>query len=85
MNIPNLIKKAIGTKCTYASFLKDRNGDTKLKLNVFTETGKKELTFNVDKPVTQLNEQDLKDLLHIVFKQIFTKSWNNEAEQMFQK
>ena len=86
MDIPNLIKKAIGTKCTYASFVKDRNGDNKLKLNVLTDEGKKkELRFNVEKPLIELTQDDLKDLLHVVFKQIFTKSWNKEAEQVFQK
>lgn len=86
MNIPNIIKNAVGTKCTYASFLKNTDGDTKLQLHVLTDEGKKkELRFNVGKPVVELNEQDIKDLLHIVFKQIFTKSWNEEAESIFRK
>lgn len=86
MNIPNLIKNAIGTKCTYASFVKDSKNEIKLKLNILTEEGgKKELRFNVNKPVNELTSDDLKDLLHVAFKQIFTKSWNSEAEQMFQK
>lgn len=86
MNIPNLIKSAIGTKCTYASFVKDSEGNNKLKINVLTEEGKKlELRFNVDKPLMDLTENDLKDLLHVIFKQIFTKSWNKEAEEIFQK
>lgn len=86
MDIPNLIKSAVGTKCTYASFVKDFKGENKLKLNILTEEGKKrELRFNVEKPIKDLTENDLKDLLHVVFKQIFTTSWNNEAEQIFQK
>lgn len=86
MNITKLIKEAIGTRCTYASFVKDVKGKNKIKLNVLTEEGKKkELRFNVDKPITELTDNDLKDLLHVVFKQIFTTSWNNEAEKIFQK
>lgn len=86
MNIPQLIKGAVGKKCTYCSFVKDSNGETKLKVNVLSEEGvKKELRFNVHKEVNQLTEQDVKDLLHLVFKQIFTKSWNKEAEEVFRK
>jgi len=86
MNIPSLIKKAIGTKCTFASFVKNINNETKLKVVVLTEDGKKkELRFNVHKEVNELTEKDVKELLHIVFKQIFTKSWNEDAENLFQK
>lgn len=86
MNITKLIKEAIGARCTYASFVKDVKGEDKLKLNILTEEGKKkELRFNVDKPITELTDNDLKDLLHVVFKQIFTTSWNSEAEKIFQK
>ena len=36
MDIPNIIKNAIGTKCTFASFVKDTKGNLKLKLIVYT-------------------------------------------------
>ena len=86
MDIPNIIKNAIGTKCTFASFVKDTKGNLKLKLIVYTENdSKKELRFNIDKELNKWTEQDLKDLLHVVFKQIFTRSWNKEAENLFHK
>lgn len=86
MDVPNIIKKAVGAKCTYASFLTNVKGELKLQLHVLTEDGKKnELRFNVGKPVAELTEQDLKDLLHVVFKQIFTKSWDKQADELFQK
>lgn len=86
MDIPQLIKGAIGNKCTYCSFVKNINGETKLKVNVLSEDGlKKELRFNVDKEVKNLTENDVKDLLHVIFKQIFTKSWNKEADEVFRK
>ena len=69
MDIPQLIKGAIGNKCTYCSFVKNINGETKLKVNVLSEDGlKKELRFNVDKEVKNLTENDVKDLLHVIFK-----------------
>ena len=84
--VADIIKRAVGKRCTHCTFVKDVKGANKIELHVFDEEGvAKKLRIGVDKDLHDFKEEDMKNLLHIVFKQIFTKSWSKEAEEEFRK